>query len=96
MSDVVTIGINNLFQSFDPVRKNAGECLDRESSQNFLNNFTKLIDLGNGSRSELAFQSINQLINQSKKEIRWCNIRTEMWMRDAFELQFFHSGQISF
>jgi hypothetical protein len=36
MSDVITIGINNLFQSFDPVRKTAGNCLECENSQNLM------------------------------------------------------------
>jgi hypothetical protein len=75
---IIIIDMNNLLQSFDPVQKNADDCLGRESSQNFLDNLRKSIDLGNESRSELTLQS--------DENIRKCNIRAERPIGSAFEM----------
>jgi hypothetical protein len=56
ISDIVIIGINNLFQSFDPAGENASDCLNCESAQNCLDNMKKFINLGDMSGSELYFQ----------------------------------------
>jgi hypothetical protein len=50
--EAVIIDINNLFQSFDPVRKIAGDCLHPESASDCLDDIEKLIDLGNRLRNE--------------------------------------------
>jgi hypothetical protein len=80
VSDVVTIGINDLFQSFGPVGGNTGDYLNCESAQNCFHNLEKLIDLGNRSGSEL----VSQLTKE--KKVQRCNIRAERRMRNAFEV----------
>jgi hypothetical protein len=59
-SDVVTIDINNLFHSFDPVGKNPRDCVRCEGTQNFLDDFKKSIDLADRSRREFAFESAKE------------------------------------
>jgi hypothetical protein len=75
---IIIIDTNNLLSSFDPVQKNDGDCLGRESSQNFLDNIRKSIDLGNESRSELTLRS--------GENMRRCNIRAERPIGGAFEI----------
>jgi hypothetical protein len=60
MSHAIVIDINSSFQSFDLVRKYAGNYLEYESSQNFLDDLKKFIDFGNRSRSELILQPIKE------------------------------------
>jgi hypothetical protein len=79
ISDVVTIGINNLFQSFDPVPKNPRDCVRSESAQSFVDDLKKLTNLADLSRKEFYFQPLKE------KKVWWCDLRAKLWMDNAFE-----------
>jgi hypothetical protein len=82
--------MNNLCQSFCPVPKNPRDWVRCESAQNFVDDLKKPFDFADLSRKNLAFESCEE------KEVQWCDIMAKMRMWDAFEAQFFHSGQAPF
>jgi hypothetical protein len=84
------MSMNHLGHSFDPVSKNPRDCVRCESVQNFVDDPKNPIDLADLSRRELAFDP------SEEKEVKWCDIRAKRRMEDAFEAQFFRSGQVRF
>jgi hypothetical protein len=84
----VTIDFNNLFQSFDLVRKSAEDCLTPETAQNLCDDRKKLIDICNGPTNELTFQLLKG------KEVRRCHIMAERPIYGTFQTEFIHSGQV--
>jgi hypothetical protein len=87
-SNVVTIDINYLFQSFDSVQKNGSDYVDFQIRQNIADGLEIILHLNEGSSCEFAFEQAEE------EKVGWCDILVGGRMKSLLEFKLCHLLQI--